>query len=165
MNELRTPARTTRTLTAVAAALAGCALAALPAGAQPTNVPSYAASMPSYATGEEHIRGRVISFDGKYGLQVRDERGFLDNVRLHDGTIINPTGLRLAAGQSVTVLGHNSGKTFDANEIDTPYADYGAAYAYGYPAYGYPYGYYGYHPYPAFGLGFRGRGFGVGGWF
>jgi hypothetical protein len=151
-------------------ALTACGLLALPAVAQQAPpqtgpAPSYAtppqpAPPPSYATTEEHIRGRISSFDGKYTLEVRDDRGFIDNVTLHDGTIINPTGLRLAVGQSVTVLGHNAGKTFEANEIDTPYANYGAAF-YGYA----PYGYYPYYAYPAFGIGFRDRGFGFRGWF
>jgi small nuclear ribonucleoprotein (snRNP)-like protein len=127
-------------------------------------------NLPSYATGEESIRGRIVAFDGKYNLQLRDDRGYVDNVSLHDGTVINPTGLRLAAGQSVTIMGHNSGKTFEANEIDTPYLSYGAA-PYGtYPGYSYgygPYQYYGYpyRGYPAFGLGFRTSGFGFRGWF
>jgi hypothetical protein len=144
-------------LAATAAAVGICAACSGVALAQRAN-------LPSYATGEESIRGRIASIDGKYHLQLRDDRGFIDNVSLHDGTIINPTGLRLSPGQTVTVLGHNSGKTFEANEIDTPYANYGYAPAY---AYGYPYGYYGYpyNVYPAFGLGFRDRGFGVRGWF
>jgi hypothetical protein len=150
-------------LATTAVVVGGSAFTALPAAAQSVKPPSYATSVPSYASGEERLDGRVTSYDGKYGLQVRDERGYLDNIRLHNGTVINPTGLRLSPGQTVTVLGHNSGATFDANEIDTPYADYGAGYAHGYPAYGYyPYGYYGY---PAFGLGLRERGFGFGGWF
>jgi hypothetical protein len=141
-----------------AAAIAACAAAATPALAGPSD-------MPSYATGEESIRGRIASFDGKYHLELRDDRGFVDRVSLHDGTVINPTGLRLSPGQSVTILGHNTGATFEANEIDTPYAHYGGVY----PVYGYPYpayGYYGYPYYgPAFGVGFRDRGFGFRGWF
>jgi hypothetical protein len=139
-----------------AVTVAALGMWATPALAQPAPAP------PSYATTEESVRGRITAFDGKYNLQLRDDRGFIDNVTLHDGTIINPTGLRLSTGQSVTVLGHNAGKTFEANEIDTPYANYGA------PAYGYaPYGYYGYpyYAYPAFGIGFRDRGFGFRGWF
>lgn len=129
------------------------------AAAQPSN-------MPSYATGEEVIRGRIGAFDGKYHLEVRDERGFLDQVTLHDGTVINPRGLRLSPGQSVTIMGHNTGKTFAANEIDTAYANYGLpVYAYGYPPYAYGYYPYPYGPYPAFGFGFRDRGFGFRGWF
>ncbi len=113
--------------------------------------------MPSYATsGGDTIRGTIASIDGKYALRVRDDRGFIDNVTLHDGTIINPTGLKLAPGQSVTIAGVPSGRTFVANEIDTPYVFYGYPYAY----YPYPYG-----PYavglrfggPRFGFGFRGR--------
>jgi hypothetical protein len=138
-----------------------------------------AQGLPSYATSEESIHGRIVSVDGTYRLQVRDDRGFTDNVRLHDGTVINPTGLRLAAGQSVTILGRANGKTFEANEIDTPYnsyyaapvVPYGFAYPYAYAPYAYaPYGYYGY-PYPlygprfGFGIGFRDRGFAFGGRF
>jgi hypothetical protein len=142
-----------------AVGVAGFTLSAAAAGAQP-------ARMPSYASGEEIIRGRIASIDGKYQLQVRDERGFLDRVTLHDGTVINPTGLRLSPGQSVTIMGHNTGKSFAANEVDTPYANYGIpAYANGYPPYGYGYYPYPYRAYPAFGLGFRDRGFGFRGWF
>jgi hypothetical protein len=146
-----------------AVAVAALSLSARPALAQQAP-PPYAvqpappAPPPSYATTEEHLSGRISSFDGKYQLQIRDDRGFIDNVTLHDGTIINPRGLRLSTGQSVTVLGHNAGKTFAANEIDTPYANYGVP-VYGYA--GYPYG-----PGPyAVGIGFRDRGFGFRGWF
>jgi hypothetical protein len=140
-----------------AVGLAACGLSAVPASAQPER-------LPSYASGEEIIRGRVAAVDGKYHLQLRDERGYVDSVTLHDGTIINPTGLRLSPGQSVTIMGHSTGKTFAANEIDTPYASYGyPAYAYAYPPYGYyPYRY---RAYPAYGFGFRDRGFGFRGWF
>ncbi|MGP6157490.1 MAG: hypothetical protein ACLPYS_08290 [Vulcanimicrobiaceae bacterium] len=112
------------------------------------------AAPPSYAqrTGEETIHGRIASIDGKYDVQVRDERGYVDRVRLHDGTIINPTGLTLAPGMDVSIIGHNAGGTFDANEIDTPYVAYGGWYPYPYPA-----------PYigPAwdFGFGFGGPGY------
>lgn len=146
-----------RTALAVVVGLAGIGLGAGAAGAQP-------AKLPSYASGEEVIRGRIAFIDGKYHLRVRDDRGFVDNVTLHDGTVINPTGLRLSPGQSVTIMGHNGGKSFAANEIDTPYANYGYP-AYAYPPY--PYGYYPYPypPYPAFGFGFRDRGFGFRGWY
>jgi hypothetical protein len=158
------PSGATRAAAVTAAAVAALALAAGPAAAQ-------SGDLPSYATGEERISGRIASVDDKYHLQIRDDRGYIDNVTLRDGTIINPTGLRLAAGQSVTVLGHNGGKSFLANEIDTPYAKTGFAYAY--PAYAYPvyavpaYGYYpyGYRVYPSFSLGIRTGGFGFRGVF
>jgi len=109
--------------------------------------------LPSYATSaDQAIHGRVTNFDGKYALQVRDEHGYTDRVELHDGTIINPTGLHLAAGMRVTVYGQPDGSRFVANEIDTPYQ---TAYAYpyaAYPYYGYPY--YG-GPYVRFGFRFR----------
>jgi hypothetical protein len=96
---------------------------------------------PSYADngGDAQIRGRVVDFDGGYGLRVRDDRGYIDNVQLHPGTIINPTGLTLAPGMVVSVLGYNAGSSFAANEIDTPYTFYGSVPYYG----GYPWSYYG----------------------
>jgi hypothetical protein len=71
------------------------------------------------------IRGHVSSFDGGYSLVVRDEQGYLDNIQLHQGTIINPTGLTLAPGMVVSVVGFNQGSSIAANEIDTPYTIYG----------------------------------------
>jgi hypothetical protein len=76
---------------------------------------------PTYASGEENIHGRIIAFDGRYALSVRDERGFVDSVQLHQGTIINPTGITLEPGMVVSVLGYNAGSFLAANEIDTPY--------------------------------------------
>jgi hypothetical protein len=135
-----------RLFTLFSAVALACAIGPLAASAE---TPSYA--NPAIA-GTDTIRGTIASVNSKYNISVRDERGFIDNVTLHDGTIINPTGLTLAPGQTVTIEGTANGPTLIANEIDTPYAYY--AYA------GYPY-YYG----PAFGLGFRfgDRGFRGGG--
>ena len=140
--------------------LAATALAApLAVSAQQTeSTPSYSRPSPT-VSGEDVIKGRVISFDGAYSLQVADERGFTDNVRLRQGTIINPTGITLARGMSVTIHGSNNGSSLIANEIDTPYNSYGAVPAYPY----YPYGGY---PYPAYGYGYDPRvsiGIGFGG--
>ena len=134
---------------AATVAVAGVSLpmAALAQG-QGAEAPTYA--RPSYASDEETIKGRITSVNG-YTVQIRDDRGFIDNVQLHQGTVINPTGLTLAPGMSVTVLGYNRGQAFAANEIDTPYMSYGA-----YPAY-YPYPAYVGYPYwgSSFSLGFR----------
>jgi hypothetical protein len=133
-----------------AATLAGAIglLAAAPAAAQP--VPSYA-----HGNSDETIHGTVAAINGPYNITVRDARGFIDTVTLHQGTIINPTGLSLAPGQTVTILGRNDGSAFAANEIDTPYALYPVSGYYGYP---YPYGFG-----PAYGVGLHfGRGFGFG---
>jgi hypothetical protein len=97
------------------AATAALTLAA-PGVAQAQDIPSYAQQ-----SANEQIRGRVTSFDGAYNLTVQDERGFTDNVQLHDGTIINPTGLTLAPGMVVSILGQNDGDVLAANEVDTPY--------------------------------------------
>ena len=132
------------------AALAAALLIAAPFAASAQGAPSYAAGPGS---GDAQIRGRVVSFDGGYQLQVRDEKGYVDDVSLHPGTIINPTGLTLAPGMIVSILGYNAGSYFSANEIDTPYTFYG-----GEPYYlGHPWGYYG----PSFSLGFF---FGNTGW-
>lgn len=135
-------------------AIAGAASVALLAGAlaQPSravaqDVPGYAEPAPS---SEETIHGRIASVEGPYAIVVLDDRGFLDNVSLHSGTIINPRGLRLVAGMTVTIVGVNAGSTLSAIEIDAPdggdemnaEADYGASTspdggAYVYPDYGF----------------------------
>jgi hypothetical protein len=128
----------------ITAAFAALILAA-PLAAAAQDMPSYAVS-PAGQPGDEQIRGRITSFDGGYNLEVRDERGFIDNVTLHPGTIINPTGLTLEPGMTVSILGYNSGSAFSANEIDTPYT-----YDAGVPYYlGHPWDYYG----PSVSLGF-----------
>lgn len=121
------------------------------------------APMPSYAvTKVETIKGTVSSFNGKYSMYVRDVRGYMDDVTLHQGTIINPTGIRLQPGYPVTITGRPNGSTFLADQIDTPFR---MVYGYGYPAYpAYGYGYgYGY-PYPAYGLSLGFGWGGYGGW-
>jgi hypothetical protein len=134
----------------IAAVAAATLLSSAPLAASAQPVPSYASLA---APGDGQIRGRIASFDGSYALRVRDERGYLDNVRLHPGTIINPTGLTLAPGMVVGILGYDNGSYFAANEVDTPYTYYG-----GLPYYdGHPWNYWG----PAVSLGFF---FGNTGW-
>lgn len=87
-----------------------------PAAANAQSVPSYARP-----NTEQTIHGRIRSIDGTFAISVDDDNGYIDSVQLHQGTIINPTGLTLAAGMSVTILGFNAGSVFQANEIDTPY--------------------------------------------
>ena len=92
-------------------------------------------AQPSYARHDESIHGRISSFDGHYQLLVKDDRGYVDRVALREGTIIQPVGLTLARGMSVTIRGHNDGATFTAFEVDVPYnaaPAYGSGYA---PAY------------------------------
>lgn len=132
-----------------AVSLAAFSLFALPGAVLAQN------SVPSYAqpNREERIKGVVVAFDGRYALKVRDQRGYVDNVRLHQGTVINPTGLTLQSGMSVTIYGEPNGRVFDANEIQTPYN-----YAPGpvaVPVYPYPYPYWG--PYWRWGFGYYWR--------
>ena len=141
--------------TTVQAALIALAAAAVPVGSFAQSEPAAApATPPSYGRADESVKGRVASFDGAYSLQVRDDRGFIDNVQLHQGTVINPTGIRLTPGMAVTVYGVNRGPVFAANEIDTPYQSYGDYPAYMPYPYAYPYPYVYPYPYP-FSLGIR----------
>ena len=133
-------------------AMLAAACVVLPTAALAQDVPSYATPAQS-APADENIHGRIASFDGGYNLSVRDERGFVDTVQLHPGTIINPTGLTLAPGMVVSILGYNAGDYFSANQIDTPYQFYGAVPYYA----GHPWNYYG----PSISLGFF---FGNAGW-
>jgi hypothetical protein len=59
-----------------------------------------------------HVRGRVDSFDGHYRLVVHGNR-----IRLHQGTVIHPTGATITPGQFVIVRGHWTGHHFDADEV------------------------------------------------
>ncbi len=151
-----------------AAVLLAAPLAARAADA----TPPYA--VPGYASNQETIKGTIQDFDGKYHLHLRDVRGFVDDVTLHDGTVINPRGLQLESGLAVAVDGRTEGRTFVADVVNT--VDYGEAPPV-YPAWGtavapYPYYYgYGYGPnwwgagWPYYGvsLGFA-FGFGGGYW-
>jgi hypothetical protein len=136
-------------------------------------IAALAQPVPQYAQQTEQIRGTIASIAGQYTIYVRDDRGYVDTVQLHDGTIINPTGLTLASGQSVTILGSTDGRQFDADEIDTPYTiDDGYAPADVAPYVVEPYPYYDTYPayalaYPAFislgfnfGGGYGGHGYG-----
>jgi hypothetical protein len=139
--ERKAPAMST---TRLLAALLGIAAASVPLAAFAQEVPATAAApnAPSYArrpaNGEDMITGKISSFQGKYDIQVRDDRGFIDKVEMHQGTVINPTGLALQPGMSVTILGYNRGRVLAANEIDAPYPPY---VAYGYPLVAVPYHY------------------------
>jgi len=127
------------------------AFSALPALAQ--DAPSYAMQAPAPVQDDAQIRGRISSFDGGYALQVTDDNGYIDNIQLHEGTIINPTGLTLEPGMVVSILGYNAGSFFAANEIDTPYTFYADVPYYA----GHPWNYYG----PSISIGFF---FGNAGW-
>jgi hypothetical protein len=130
---------------ALVAALAAGALA-IPTLAAAQTTPSYAqpasAAPPSYAAPNrgEAVRGEIVAIQGKYDLTVRDARGYVDHVRMHQGTVINPTGASLVPGMRVTIYGENAGPVLAANEIDTPLR----------VTYVEPYG-----PYPDWGLGVR----------
>lgn len=88
------------------------------------------------------VQGTISSIPGKYEILVRDDTGSLNNVELHKGTIINPTGIALKPGFNVTIYGHPRDDRFVADEIDTPYRydESNDVYApYPYPYYMYPY--------------------------
>jgi hypothetical protein len=72
------------------------------------------------SVGAATLSGVVTSIDGKTSLTVRDNRGSLDSVTLHKGTIINPTGSQLKPGTPVTIVGHADGRAYDADAINAP---------------------------------------------
>ena len=124
----------------------------LPAVASAQYAPSYGQpqgyGQPQYGQPqEETIHGRIYSINATFNITITDDNGYMDNVDLHQGTIINPTGLTLAPGMEVTIVGYGNGSAFEAMEIDTPYAYAGPApvseyYGPGwwYPGYSYGYG-------------------------
>jgi hypothetical protein len=138
-------------MTRYIAALIAALFLAAPLAANAQIAPTYAAGPAQ--DGDANIHGRILTFDGAYSVQVRDEKGYVDNVQLHQGTIINPTGITLAPGMVVSIMGYNAGDYFAANEIDTPYTFYAGAPYYA----GHPWNYYG----PSVSLGFF---FGNPGW-
>jgi len=55
--------------------------------------------------GQEQLKGTVTAFNGKYSLHIENTKSKnVDAVQLHQGTIINPTGLTLRPGMKVTIL-------------------------------------------------------------
>jgi hypothetical protein len=76
---------------------------------------------------DQQIQGTVAGINGTWNITVADANGYADSVALHQGTIINPTGLTLEPGMSVTIDGYADGPNFDAMEIDTPYQYSGPA--------------------------------------
>jgi len=75
------------------------------------------------AGSDQNLHGRVMSFDGGYMATVMDETGAVVPVHLHPGTLITPSGLSLAPGMVVSILGYSvsGGGPVGVNEIDTPY--------------------------------------------
>jgi len=96
-------------------------------------VTAAAQSTAPYTVREQVIRGTITRFDGAYTMYVRDARGNVDRITLRQGTIINPTGIRLSEGQGVTVIGFARGNALVANQIDTLYAIQPPAYTYAPP--------------------------------
>ena len=71
----------------------------------------------NYDTSGGYLSGSVSSFS-PYNMWMNGPNGAL-HVTLHDGTVINPTGITLTAGMRVHVWGYtNANGTFEANQID-----------------------------------------------
>jgi hypothetical protein len=143
--------------------------------------PTYAQPLAAPAYGrQDSIKGTLAGFDGQWVVYMHDDKGYTDHITLHQGTVINPTGIKLLEGMKVTVFGQPDGPTFQANRVDVGYSPYSPyygsdgnpAYGYGDPGYGYGggygYGYGGYgggYGYPGYGYPYGGLAFGIGiGW-
>ena len=74
-----------------------------------------AASAQMYGHGMVHSdRGVIASVNGT-NVRLEDGR----TIFLHNGTVINPTGITLRAGQRISVMGSRGGRgAINANEID-----------------------------------------------
>jgi hypothetical protein len=134
----------------------------------PQQGPSYALPPPTYAN-RPSIKGTITSFDGQWIVYMHDQKGYTDHITLHQGTIINPTGIKLLEGMKVTIYGQADGSTFQADRVDVAYSPYSPYYGSdGSPAYGYGYGGYPYYGYGGYGYGGYGYGYGSpygwGGW-
>jgi len=96
------------------------AAAAVPSGAfaqsGPSDMPSYAA--PAAASDQETIHGHIASVDDADSLQINDDRGFIDSVKLQPATIVSPSGMQLQPGMAVTIVGVNRGSVFAADRIE-----------------------------------------------
>ncbi|MBV9718126.1 MAG: hypothetical protein JOZ77_02320 [Candidatus Eremiobacteraeota bacterium] len=135
-----------------------------PYGGQP---PPYAQPPPTYGN-QPAIKGTLSGFDGQWTVYMRDDKGYTDHITLHQGTIINPTGIKLLEGMRATVYGYADGPTFQANRVDVAYSPYSPYYggdgnpAYGYGDPGYGYGGYGGYGYGGYGYGYPYVGLGIG---
>jgi invasion protein IalB len=87
-------------------------------------LPSGAFAATSQSAQQQHdnmtIQGVVSSIDGKWNLTVQQDSGFIQNVALERGTVIAPTGMRLATGMQITVVGYEDGPYIDAVRIAGP---------------------------------------------
>jgi hypothetical protein len=126
-------------------------LGLIPALASAQEMPSYAIPQDG-GGGSTEVHGTIAAINGTWNITVDDANGYADNVVLHQGTVINPTGITLEPGMQVTIDGYDAGGALDAQVINTPYQYSGPAPApafYGpgwwYPGYAYGYG-------PAFSL-------------
>ncbi|MEA2719819.1 MAG: hypothetical protein QOJ39_1683 [Candidatus Eremiobacteraeota bacterium] len=106
----------------ISAVAAAAILLAAPLGAR-ADTPDASGAQAAQAK----ITGTIADFHGKYGVVVRDDRGALVDVVLHQGTIIEPVGLRLERGMRVTISGAAHDRTLAANRIDTPYKPHAVA--------------------------------------
>ena len=71
--------------------------------------------------GTSRIGGTVTGFSS-YDLDVNNG----PHIRLHQGTVINPTGITLQRGMRIAITGHpNNDGTFEADRIDVVGNSYG----------------------------------------
>jgi hypothetical protein len=66
----------------------------------------------------ETLGGNIASIDASGNMDLNDDRGYIDSVRLGQGTVVNPPGVQLAPGMVIRVRGVNRGNVFAATEID-----------------------------------------------
>jgi hypothetical protein len=72
----------------------------------------------TFAADAQTLHGTILSLPSYGKLELADERGYVDDVTLRDDTALYPRDLQLVSGLTVVIIGHTSGHTFDADEID-----------------------------------------------
>jgi hypothetical protein len=70
------------------------------------------------STGAGTIAGSIASIDDAGNMELNDNRGYIDSVRLGGETVVRPSGTRLVIGMVVSIAGVNRGSFFAANEVD-----------------------------------------------
>ena len=69
-------------------------------------------------TGDVTIAGSIGTIDAAGNMDLNDDQGYTDTIRLDGNTVIRPSGAQLVAGMSVTVVGLNRGSYLAAERVD-----------------------------------------------
>jgi hypothetical protein len=86
--------------------LLALAIAALPLGAL------------AQGDGDVTLVGTIATIDAAGNMDLNDDHGYTDTIRLDQDTVIRPAGTQLVAGMAITVVGVNRGAYLAAERVD-----------------------------------------------